>query len=128
MYSSVWKPLRGPLRDWPLAVCDLRSLKPQHFVQLDEVHSQQSLESQQILYDSAQNWFYLSNQREDEVLIIKAVDSAVSGEGTSPFTATREHGKVTRPRLVPHAAFEDPRCPDDEAPRESIEFRVLVAY
>lgn len=85
MSSSVWKPLCGPLRDWPLALCDLRSLKPDQFVQLDEVHAQQSLESQQVLYNPAQNWFYLSNQREDEVLIFKSVDSAVAGEGMSSF-------------------------------------------
>lgn len=90
MSSSVWKPLRGPLRDWPLALCDLRSLKPEQFVQLDEVHSQQSLESQQILYDPAQKWCYLSNQREDEVLVLKSADSAVPGEGTFLFTSARE--------------------------------------
>ncbi|KIW33962.1 uncharacterized protein PV07_00773 [Cladophialophora immunda] len=106
---NVWKPLRGPLRDWPLALCDLQSLQPEHLVALDEVHAQQSLESQHVLYDPAQRWHYLSNQQAHELLIFKAADSVVPGE-------------------VPHASFLDPRAPTDGAPRESIEFRVLVVY
>ena len=26
---SVWKPLKGPVQDWPLAMCDPRSIKPE---------------------------------------------------------------------------------------------------
>ena len=125
---SIWKPLRGPLRDWPLALCDLQSLKPEHLVQLDEVHSHHSLESQQILYSSAQNWFYLSNQRESELLIFKAADSVMAGEGKFLFNLAKWQRKMITLCLVPHAAFADPRCPADEIPRESIEFRVLVVY
>lgn len=106
---NVWKPLRGPLRSWPLAVCDLESLGDGDLIALDEVHSNGVLESQQVIYKPSQRWCYLSQQKDTEVIIFKSMDSEVRGE-------------------VPHGSFVDPLCPNDEPPRESIEFRVLVVY
>ena len=79
--GSIWKPLRGPLRSWPLALCDLQSLSRDDLVPLDEVHAGGVLESQQIVYNPTQKWCYLSNQKACEVLIFKGMDSEVHGEG-----------------------------------------------
>ncbi|KAJ9133114.1 hypothetical protein NKR19_g9178 [Coniochaeta hoffmannii] len=106
---NVWKPLRGPLRDWPLAMCDIRSVDTNDMQRLDEVHTEDFLESYQIQYNEGQKWWYLSEQRPDEVLVFKGADSEIRG-------------------AVPHGSFCDPRCPEDEPKRESIECRVLVVY
>jgi len=106
---NVWKPLRGPLRSWPLALCDLQSLNREDVVTLDEVHATAVLESQQIMYNPSQKWHYLSEQEATEVIIFKSMDSKIPGE-------------------VAHASFSDPLCPETEPPRESIESRVLVVY
>ncbi|KAE8414599.1 hypothetical protein BDV36DRAFT_239050 [Aspergillus pseudocaelatus] len=105
---NVWKPLRGPLRDWPLALCDYSTLNRDDLVPVDEVHREGILESHSIQYNPSQKWYYLSDQTPNEVLIFRSVDSVIYGE-------------------VPHAAFCDPRYPN-ESPRESVELRVLVVY
>ncbi|KFY25079.1 hypothetical protein V491_01908 [Pseudogymnoascus sp. VKM F-3775] len=106
---NIWKPLRGPLRSWPLALCDLRSLSREDIITFDEVHSTAVLESQQVIYNPSQKWYYLSNQEPNELIVFKSMDTVVRGE-------------------VAHGSFYDPNCPENEPPRESIELRVLVVY
>jgi hypothetical protein len=132
VYSSVWKPLRGPLRDWPLALCDYTSLGKGDLVEVDEVHREDILESHGLQYSPEQKWFYLSDQTAEEILIFKSVDSHVKGEGECSFyfcseTCIRKKIFGLIRILVPHAAFKDPRYPY-ELPRESIELRILVVY
>ncbi|KAF2235632.1 hypothetical protein EV356DRAFT_514155 [Viridothelium virens] len=81
--KHVWKPLRGPLKDWPLAICDLQSLRQSDLHPLDEVHRHDVLESHLVTYRPGQKWYYLSEQDPSEVLIFKSVDSCVKGEGES---------------------------------------------
>jgi len=106
---NVWKPLHGPLRDWPLALCDLRSIDPDDLQRLDEVHSEDFLESYQVKYNSAQRWWFLPEQEPHEILVFKGADSEVSG-------------------AVPHGSFPDPSYSDRERKRESVECRILVVY
>lgn len=73
--------MRGPCRDWPLAVCDLQSVADEDIITLDEVHAEDVLESQQMLYNSDQKWCYLSDQQPHELLIFKAADSKNYGAG-----------------------------------------------
>lgn len=79
--NSVWKPLRGPLRSWPLALCDLQSLDSKDLVPFDEVHTTAVLQSQQVAHNSSQQWYYLKDQEATEILIFKSMDSEVRGEG-----------------------------------------------
>jgi hypothetical protein len=123
---SLWKPLHGPLRDWPLAVCDHRSLDPKDLIAIDEVHKEDILESHGVQYNPSQEWYYLSDMRTDEMLIFKAVDSQIKGEG-SLISPMRRWCTFFDLQLVPHSAFRDDRY-GNEVPRESIEMRVLVAY
>ncbi|RMJ13912.1 hypothetical protein CDV36_006397 [Fusarium kuroshium] len=106
---NIWKPLRGPLRSWPLALCDLQSLDREDVVTFDEVHATAVLESQQVVYNPSQKWYYLPNQEPNELIVFKSMDTEVRGE-------------------VAHGSFYDPKCPKDEPPRESIEMRILVVY
>ena len=81
--ASVWKPLRGPLRDWPLALCQLESVDDKDLVPIDEVHVGDILESHQIYYNPEQKWCYLKDQLPSELLIFKAADSKIKGAGTT---------------------------------------------
>lgn len=78
---SIWKPLRGPVKDWPLALCDLRSVDTEDLIPFDEVYIDDVLESYQVHYNPNQKWFYLSEQKSEEVLIFKSADSSVGGTG-----------------------------------------------
>jgi hypothetical protein len=74
--------LRGPLRDWPLALCDYRTVTPSDLVPVDEVHKEDILESHGVQYNDAQEWYYLSDMQPNEMLIFKAADSHIKGEGS----------------------------------------------
>ncbi|KKK14831.1 hypothetical protein AOCH_003531 [Aspergillus ochraceoroseus] len=106
---NVWKPLRGPVKNWPLALCDAQTVDESDMIAFDEVYADDVLESYQVHYNPNQRWYYLSGQSTDEVLVFKSADSKV-------------HGTVL------HGAFRHPMYPHDEAGRESIELRALVIY
>jgi hypothetical protein len=109
---NVWRPIRGPLRDAPLAVCDAGSVAPGDWVPQDLVYSDRAGEIFALTYNPAHRWFYAPAMRTDEVLLLKCFDSA----------------KDRRARFMPHTAFEDPTTPPDVLPRESIELRALVFF
>lgn len=75
-WISVWKPLRGPLFDWPLAVCDgntvdrAKDLEPQDIVDQHEV-----LENVHVYHRDAHRWYYLSGQQDSELLIFRQADT-----------------------------------------------------
>jgi hypothetical protein len=74
--NSVWKPLRGPLHDWPLALCDASSLDADNdLIPADIVYPTYVAENLQVHYNSNQRWHYLSGQKPSEVLIFREVDS-----------------------------------------------------
>ena len=78
---SAWHPLRGPLVDWPLALCDASSVDFVHDTMAgDVVDRDAAFENTQVHYNSDQRWYYLPNQLPLELLIFKNADSeAMSG-------------------------------------------------
>lgn len=109
---NLWRPIHGPLRDSPLAVCDARTVAFTDLVPSDLVYPHRVGETYQVTYSPAHRWFYAPDMLADEALLIKCYDSEVDG----------------RARFAPHTAFADPTTPADAAPRESIEVRTLVFH
>lgn len=109
---NVWRPIRGPLRDAPLAMCDARSLSPRDLVPSALIYRDRVGETYAVAHDPAQRWHYAPDMRTDEALLIKCFDSARDG----------------RARLSAHSAFDDPTAPPDAPPRESIEIRTLAFF
>jgi hypothetical protein len=109
---NLWRPIRVPVRDMPLAVCDARSIAPQDLVPSDLVYKERTGEIYSVTYNPAHRWFYLSNMTPDEGLLLKCYDSKTDG----------------RARFAPHTAFRDPTAPADAPHRESIELRTLVFH
>ena len=109
---NVWRPIRGPLRDAPLAVCDATSVAFADFVPSDLVYRDRIGETYRVRYNPAHRWFYVPEMRADEAVLIKCYDSAEDG----------------RARFTAHSAFEDPTAPAEVLPRESIELRTLVFH
>jgi hypothetical protein len=109
---NLWRPIRGPLRDMPLAVCDARTVKPEQLVASDLVYRDRTGETYSVTFDSAHRWFYVPEMEVDEGLLLKCYDSKTDG----------------RARFAPHSAFIDPATPPDASPRESIELRTLVFH
>jgi len=109
---NLWRPIRGPVQDAPLAVCDALSVAPDDLVASDLVYRDRIGETYSVTYSPAHRWFYLSAMTPDEALLLKCFDSRTDG----------------RARFAPHSAFTDPTAPPDAPPRESIELRTLVFH
>jgi len=109
---NLWRPIRGPLRDAPLAVCDARSVAPGDLVPSDLVYRDRVGETYGVTFNPRHRWFYVPDMQPNEALLLKCYDSATDG----------------RARFAPHTAFEDPTAPPDIAPRESIELRTFVFH
>lgn len=77
--SSVWKPLRGPLRDWPLTFCDVSSVQADHLIETDIIYENVVTENLQVHYDAAQRWYYLEDQEASELLVFRQTESRSGG-------------------------------------------------
>jgi hypothetical protein len=109
---NVWRAIRGPLVDAPLAVLDGASVKLTDLVATDLVYPHRTGETYSLAFNADHRWFYFSAMRANEALLLKNYDSATD----------------VRARLAPHTAFDDPTAPADAPPRESIELRAFVFY
>jgi hypothetical protein len=109
---NLWRPLRGPLRDAPLAMCDGQTVAASDLVASDLIYPNRSGETYSVTYNPNHRWYYIPEMTAEEALLLKCYDSATDG----------------RTRFVPHTAFIDPTTPPDAAPRESIELRTLVFH
>ena len=110
---NLWRPIKSPVLDAPLAVCDARSVGPKDLIASDLVYRDRRGETYNLVYNPGQRWFYAPEMRADEALLIKCFDS-------------RDDGAVAR--FAPHTAFTDPTAPQDAPPRESIELRTFLIF
>jgi hypothetical protein len=110
---NVWRPLRGPVVDWPLAQMDYSSLAHEniHPCALWRGSWEDRGQTMTFSHNPAQKWFYLDRHGTDEVTVLKIWDS---------------RGDVAQ--CCPHAAFRHPETPKGCDPRESLEVRCLLIY
>ena len=108
---NLWRPIRGPVRDAPLALCDGASVAPQALRAVDLRYPERIGEIYYLMHEPGQRWHFAADMTVDEAWLFKNFDSAPAGPG----------------RAAPHSAFTDPRHPH-EAPRESIEVRALAIF
>ncbi len=108
---NVWKPIRGPVEQTPLAVCDARSIRPDDLAPTDLLYRDRSGEVYSLRFSPDQRWFYFPRMEVDEALLIKCYDSAPD-----------------RARFTAHSAFDDPSSPPGRPARESVEVRTLAFF
>jgi hypothetical protein len=117
---NVWRPFSPPPQDFPLAVCDGRTISPADEVVVvavtEEVDAQGQLshivhDTTGYLYNPDHRWCYFPDMTIDEVIVFKSHDS-----------------DPTRTSRVPHSAFTDPTCPPGVPTRASVEVRALALF
>jgi hypothetical protein len=108
---NVWRPIRGPVLDSPLALCDARTFTDADLIASDLVYPHVRGETSSVEFNPRHRWYYFSEMQPDEAVLIRVHDSADDG----------------RARLSFHTSFDNPLAPD-APPRESIEARCLVFY
>jgi hypothetical protein len=111
-FINAWRPIRGPLYDAPLALCDGTSIARTDLVATDCVQRDRAHEIYSLTYSPAHRWLYIPGLLPDQVLLFKGYDSRRDAEG----------------RFVAHSAFEDPSAPADRLVQESIELAVLAIF
>jgi hypothetical protein len=109
---NVWRPIKGPVEESPLALCDARSIAPADLVETNLIYRDRIGETYALAHNPAHRWHYFPRMQSDEVVLIKCYDSATDG----------------RARFAAHSAFDDPTSPANARPRESIEVRTLAFF
>ena len=110
-FINVWRPLKGPVVDTPLAVCDARSVAPSDWVASDIVYKDRTGEIYVATWSPGHRWLYFPRMTPDETILIKCYDTLTDVA-----------------RFAPHSAFTDPTTPEGAAPRESIEIRTVAFF
>lgn len=124
--SSLWRVFSEPPHDWPLALCDGRSVgadegTPNALIIVDEIPDREAMladlwEEKTVVtaaifrFNPEHRWWYFSNMQRDEVVLLKFHDS--------------DGSKTMR---VPHTAFADTSFADCH-PRQSIEVRTFAYF
>jgi hypothetical protein len=109
---NLWRPIRGPVEESPLAVCDAHSIAQRDFVPTDLKYRDRIGEVYSLAFNPGHRWFYFPQMQRNEALLLKCYDSMEDG----------------RARFSAHSAFEDPTSPPNARARESIEARTLVFF
>ncbi|MBA59664.1 MAG: hypothetical protein CMQ40_10920 [Gammaproteobacteria bacterium] len=112
---NLWRRFDFDAVDAPLAVCDSRTVGQEELIATD-LHNYGEgtgfqVEIYQSSYQTKHRWFYYPKMKRDEVLVFQTYDSQME-----PFSPTL------------HSAFDDPGCPQNVSPRESIEVRAVCLY
>lgn len=118
---NAWRSMNGTLEQWPLTVCDARTIDEAALTQTrreapvrpdPSFEYNRPSETRHAIFDPAHKWFWFPRMTADEVLLFKNYDTRTDGTA----------------RYALHSAFEDPDTPPDAAPRETIETRAFVFY
>ncbi|MDB6105120.1 MAG: hypothetical protein JWO52_5119 [Gammaproteobacteria bacterium] len=115
-HYNIWRALSPPPQDFPLALCDSRSVSASDLVEADAMMDipgkpESSYVGLVVRYNSRHRWSHFPDMNRDEVIVFKTHDS-----------------DPAHPSHVPHTAFNDPTCPSGVAPRSSIETRAIAYW
>lgn len=124
VFTSLWRCYSPPPQDWPLAVCDYRSVQDDEGVANlllqvpalpaevpDELDRPDTLPAASVFtYRAAHRWWYFPDLARTEAVLVKLHDS--------------DHGVAWR---APHSAFRHPTVAA-AWPRQSIELRTMAFF
>lgn len=109
---NVWRSIKGPVINSPLAICDFSSASSEDFVASERRAKERIGELELVTFNPKHRWYYFPEMQYDESLLLKTFDAAVDGTA----------------RRVAHTAFKNPLAPPDAPPRQSMESRLMVFY
>src|SRR6266487_6991857 len=85
-FLSAWRPLQNAVHEWPLALCDSVSMPQQDLVECDHVRKRFKGTAYYSYYNPDHKWYYLGEQKPDEVTFLKIFDSDSKGGAKSIFS------------------------------------------
>lgn len=111
-FINLWRPVAYAVEDSPLGVCAAPSIEPDDLITLALRYPERDGEIYFVRHNPNHRWHYLSKMRTDEALLLKCFDS--HHDNRACFSI--------------HAAFEDPNCPPNAKPRQSLEARTIAFF
>lgn len=109
---NVWRSIKGPVLDTPLAVCDARSVGAGDLEACEIRYQDRSGKIYLVRHSNRHHWYYYSAMDRNEALVFKQYDSLINSVS----------------RFTPHAAFDHPEATESTPLRESIEVRCLAIF
>lgn len=72
-HTNVWRPLRGPVLDAPIAMIDARTLQDEHLVASRLLYQPPAAEGEtyEVAWSPSHRWHYLSGMMPDEAILLK---------------------------------------------------------
>ncbi len=111
-FFNVWKSLRDPVEELPLAMCDATSQNEGDMLRMELKYCERTGEIYVMRHAASHRWSYFPGLTASEALLLKTYESETDG----------------RARFVGHTAFEDPNMSPDARRRESIEVRTMAFF
>ena len=105
---NIWRPIRGPLRDAPLAVCDAGSVAFSDLVPSDQIYPDRRGEIYVVTHNPDQRWYYVPAMQRDEALLLKCYELGAGRDRA--LRAARGVRGSDRARRCP--AAREHRAPD----------------
>ena len=131
---SFWKSFQGPGNDWPLALCDWRTVDcKSELIAADAVYHDRYTENQRLYYSLKHKWYYIKDLGDDEVIMIRQTDSDLNdfeggGECRLHDLVVSRCVLTTLLPGVAHTSFHNPKANENAPLRESIELRAFVFF
>ena len=111
-FFNVWKSLRDPVEELPLAICDATSQNEGDMLRMELKYRERTGEIYVMRHAESHRWTYFPGMTAADALLFKTYESETDG----------------RARFVGHTAFEDPNMKPDARRRESIEIRTMAFF
>lgn len=125
---SFWKPIQGPVYDWPLTVCDSRTVDyDSDTVAMDVVAQAYTNENTRISHNASHRWYYWDALMENEAVLFLQSDSDAEDRAGNSFVSLLA-SDANIDAGVPHTAFVHPRASDYAQCRQSIEARIFAYF
>jgi len=110
---NIWRSIRGPVYNFPLAMCDASSVSKDDLVSVPRISKDRVGTVQMATFSPSHHWCYFPLMQMDEALLFKVYDSVDDG----------------RARFTLHTSFDDPSVKSTtNTGRESIETRCFVFF
>jgi hypothetical protein len=111
-FYNFWMPLRRPVEEKPLAMCDVTSTQADDFLTLKMNYRDRIGEIYVLRHATKHHWWYFPRMTPGQVVLMKTYESETDG----------------RARFVGHSAFDHPDTAADAPRRESIEIRTMAFF
>ncbi|KAH6658974.1 hypothetical protein BKA67DRAFT_3001 [Truncatella angustata] len=105
---NIWTVLKGPNNDWPLAVCDFKSINSAvDCIPNDILHDTTVGENGLLYHDDRHRWYYLADQETDDLIVFRNANSLGNRANAyhAAFNTGTSHGPARQSIEIRFACF-----------------------